>query len=92
MALAKVFIIDCKGCYVLLFARCPENLYLSSSLSEQTMEELISDLRETTGNYSGDTASLGIRPRVVGTSLSPDPTIHTIAPEVKAISSFVTYM
>ena len=48
------------------------------------MEELISDLRETTGNYSGDAASLGIKPRVVGTSLSTDPSIPTIAPEVKS--------
>ena len=48
------------------------------------MEELISDLRETTGNYSGDAASLGIKPRVVGTSLSTDPTTPTIAPEVNS--------
>ena len=48
------------------------------------MEELISDLRETTGNYSGDAASLGIKPRVVGTSLSTDPTTPTMAPEVKS--------
>ena len=48
------------------------------------MEELISDLRETTGNYSGDAASLGIKPREVGTSLSTDPTTPTMAPEVKS--------
>ena len=53
------------------------------------MEELISDLRETTGNYSGDAASLGIKPRVVGTSLSTDPSIPTIAPEVKTKKPFL---